>query len=68
MLRLSTLLTAAFLAVSVAAEDIFYCGTKPYYPSAYTCFDGDFLCPKINGLAYLRCDDACYNHNQYTCV
>ncbi|KAJ9667065.1 hypothetical protein H2201_002900 [Coniosporium apollinis] len=69
MARFTLALVTALVAIFqvVAAEDTFTCGTAPYYPSQYTCFDGVFLCPKVNGLAYLRCGDACYNHNMYTC-
>jgi len=35
-------------------------------PIQYVCFDNYFLCPVINGQAYLRCGAACYNNFEYT--
>jgi hypothetical protein len=31
----------------------------------YTCYDGNFLCPKINGDPTLRCGSACYLPGMY---
>ncbi|KAJ7629256.1 carbohydrate binding-domain-containing protein [Mycena polygramma] len=45
----------------VAAEDLATCGASKYYPSQYTCFDDDFLCPIENGDRFIRCGDACSN-------
>ncbi|KAF2245512.1 carbohydrate-binding module family 52 protein [Trematosphaeria pertusa] len=49
-------------------EPILYCGGQPYYPSKYACYDTNFLCPILNGSPTLRCDKACYNPNEYSCV
>ncbi|KIK57080.1 carbohydrate-binding module family 52 protein [Collybiopsis luxurians FD-317 M1] len=62
-------LTALVAGVVVAqsSEDLLSCGSAMYYPSQYTCFDDDFLCPIINGDINLRCGDACYSTSQYSC-
>ncbi|KAF2472890.1 uncharacterized protein BDR25DRAFT_341687 [Lindgomyces ingoldianus] len=49
------------------SEPILDCGGKPYYPSKYACYDGNFLCPILNGNPTLRCGDACYNDKEYSC-
>ncbi|KAF7291270.1 hypothetical protein MIND_01270800 [Mycena indigotica] len=46
---------------------LFDCGAARYDPSAYVCYDGDFLCPKSETIAYLPCGDACYWPDSYTC-
>ncbi|KAJ7192095.1 carbohydrate binding-domain-containing protein [Mycena pura] len=53
--------------VAVSAEDLLSCGDAMYFPSQYTCFDGNFLCPIINGDRNLRCGADCYSTSQYTC-
>jgi len=60
----------AFLGFSraVVGEDLQTCGVTQYYPSQYTCFDNDFLCPKGPSGTYLRCNDACYLPSQYSYV
>jgi hypothetical protein len=46
-----------------------YCGTAPYRPGEYTCWNGNFLCPVLNGEATLACGGtACYNPREYNCV
>lgn len=57
----------SLIPILTAAEDLVGCGTARYYPSKYTCFDGNFLCPKANGEAYLRCGQACYSTKIYYC-
>jgi len=51
-----------------AAENLADCGGARYYPSQYTCYDGNFLCPKINAVATKRCGSACYPPGMYTCT
>lgn len=65
-MKLLTLALAA-AATLVFAEDLKTCGTAQYYPSQYTCFDGNFLCPIDAGTPTLRCGDACYLQSQYAC-
>ena len=43
------------------------CGSAQYLPSQYTCFNGNFLCPIIDGDATQQCGDACYSTSAYTC-
>src|ERR1700761_2990603 len=33
----------------------------------YTCYDGDFLCPILDGKPTLRCGPACYLPDMYSC-
>ncbi len=43
------------------------CGGAFYYPSRYTCYGGDKLCPiLLDGTATLECGDACYSPKLYT--
>ncbi|KAJ7194184.1 carbohydrate binding-domain-containing protein [Mycena pura] len=44
------------------------CGGQLFFPSKYVCYDGNFLCPIANGVATLRCEDACYDPDVYTCT
>ncbi|KAK0786678.1 hypothetical protein LTR75_013112 [Friedmanniomyces endolithicus] len=44
------------------------CGDAYYLSSQYTCYNGDFLCPVLNGEATLRCGLACYRPEMYGCV
>ncbi|KIK57065.1 carbohydrate-binding module family 52 protein [Collybiopsis luxurians FD-317 M1] len=61
-------LTGLVAGVVVAqSEELLNCGSSTYFPSQYTCFDGDFLCPVLNGDIYIRCGDACYSTSQYSC-
>ncbi|KAF8192251.1 carbohydrate binding-domain-containing protein [Mycena galopus ATCC 62051] len=63
MARLISVVLAAFVASVVVAEDLASCGSSNYYPSQYDCFDGNFLCPIINGDAYIKCGNACYSES-----
>ncbi|KAF8192252.1 carbohydrate binding-domain-containing protein [Mycena galopus ATCC 62051] len=49
------ILFTALTAGLVLAQDLATCGTSNYYPSQYTCFDDDFLCPIVDGDVYLQC-------------
>ncbi|KAJ6585973.1 carbohydrate binding-domain-containing protein, partial [Mycena capillaripes] len=60
-------LIALFACSFVAAEDLQSCGGSTYFPSQYTCFEDDFLCPIINGDVYIRCGEACYSTSQFSC-
>lgn len=44
------------------------CGFARYYSAEYTCYDGDFLCPIIDGKATLRCGPDCYDPAVYSCA
>ncbi|KAF9065002.1 carbohydrate binding-domain-containing protein [Rhodocollybia butyracea] len=44
------------------------CGDARFSPYQYVCFDGDFLCPYMEGNATLRCGDSCYAPWQYNCT
>lgn len=35
--------------------------------SQYTCYDGDFLCPVLNGVPTLKCGQDCYLPDMYSC-
>ncbi|KAF2172082.1 carbohydrate-binding module family 52 protein [Zasmidium cellare ATCC 36951] len=48
-------------------EELRDCGEARYYPSMYTCYDGDFLCPILNGEPTLRCGEDCYLPEMYSC-
>ncbi|KAJ7879383.1 carbohydrate binding-domain-containing protein [Mycena leptocephala] len=68
MARLSSILLSALISCSlVAAEALQSCGGSTYFPSQYTCFDDDFLCPIVSGDIYIRCGEACYSTSQYSC-
>ena len=41
------------------------CGDAFYSKSKYTCYDGDFLCPIIDGKPTLRCNEDCYLPSMY---
>ncbi|KAE9386369.1 hypothetical protein BT96DRAFT_540011 [Gymnopus androsaceus JB14] len=58
---------AALARVVIAQGQLESCGSSLYYPSQYTCFDDDFLCPIVNDEIYIRCGDACYSTSQYSC-
>ncbi|KAJ6493453.1 hypothetical protein C8R45DRAFT_1212785 [Mycena sanguinolenta] len=69
MVRALSFAATALLAVSVVAEEHLTCGLAGnYYPSQYTCFDYDFLCPIINGTIYIQCGAACYSNTEYSCT
>ncbi|KIK57074.1 carbohydrate-binding module family 52 protein [Collybiopsis luxurians FD-317 M1] len=63
----SFVLTALVAGVVAQSETLLNCGDSRYYPSQYTCFDSNFLCPILNGDIYIRCGDACYSTSQYSC-
>ncbi|KAJ7049360.1 carbohydrate binding-domain-containing protein [Mycena amicta] len=65
--RLTCLVLAAVLAATVSAQTLLDCGESRYFPSQYTCFDGDFLCPITDDVDFLRCGLACYNTQDYAC-
>ncbi|KIK57075.1 carbohydrate-binding module family 52 protein [Collybiopsis luxurians FD-317 M1] len=64
---ISVVLTALVAGVVAQSETLLNCGDSRYYPSQYTCFDSNFLCPILNGDIYIRCGDACYSTSQYSC-
>ncbi|KAK5733387.1 hypothetical protein LTR17_009759 [Elasticomyces elasticus] len=43
------------------------CGEAYYLESQYTCYDGNFLCPVLDGEPTLRCGPACYSTTMYGC-
>ncbi|RDL30331.1 Glycogen debranching enzyme [Venustampulla echinocandica] len=43
------------------------CGEQFYYPSNYTCFDGNFLCPIEDRTPTLKCGGGCYLPDRYSC-
>ncbi|KAL2267384.1 hypothetical protein VTJ83DRAFT_4661 [Remersonia thermophila] len=61
------LAVGAIAPLGALAEDIHFCGPAPYYPSQYTCYDGNFLCPILYGQPTLRCGEACYSPDMYFC-
>ncbi|KAF8202613.1 carbohydrate binding-domain-containing protein [Mycena galopus ATCC 62051] len=65
---LSIVITALIASSIVAGENLLSCGQANYYPSQYTCFDDNFLCPIVNGDRYVRCGPACYSAKQYSCA
>jgi hypothetical protein len=66
---------ALFLSLSIGAiaapppsnPALHPCGDAWYLPSQYTCYDGDLLCPILDGNATLRCGPACYYPSMYGC-
>ncbi|KAJ7622323.1 carbohydrate binding-domain-containing protein [Roridomyces roridus] len=68
MPHLLALALTTFVSLSVVgAETLMNCGSSMYFPSQYTCFDDNFLCPIVNNEVYVRCGPACYSVKQYTC-
>ncbi|KAI9725916.1 MAG: hypothetical protein M1828_002243 [Chrysothrix sp. TS-e1954] len=57
----------ALLITSAFCQTVQYCGSQPYYPSAYTCYDG-FLCPVLGTEPTLKCLNACYLPEAYICT
>ncbi|KAK4464998.1 hypothetical protein QBC42DRAFT_195884 [Cladorrhinum samala] len=59
----------ACLTLSVAAQaQLLFCGSAPYYPSDYTCYQpGNILCPTLHGQPTLPCNGACYSPDMYSC-
>ncbi|KAH8808732.1 hypothetical protein F5884DRAFT_380529 [Xylogone sp. PMI_703] len=49
-------------------ESLLPCGDAFYYASKYTCYDGNFLCPVLNGEPTLRCGPDCYLPEMYSCA
>ncbi|OIW28633.1 hypothetical protein CONLIGDRAFT_598229 [Coniochaeta ligniaria NRRL 30616] len=54
--------------ISRADGQLFACGDAFYSKSKYTCYDGTFLCPVLNGQPTLRCNRDCYLPEMYSCV
>ena len=54
-------------AVAPVDKNLRPCGEAYYLPSQYSCYNGDFLCPVLNGEALLRCGHACYRPEMYSC-
>ncbi|KAB5515184.1 glycogen debranching enzyme [Coniochaeta sp. 2T2.1] len=50
-----------------ADGQLFACGDAFYSKSKYTCYDGDFLCPVLDGQPTLRCNEDCYLPSMYGC-
>ncbi|KAJ7452617.1 hypothetical protein FB451DRAFT_1374069 [Mycena latifolia] len=67
MARLLCLVLAALAASLVAGQTLASCGSSDYDPTQYTCYDGDFLCPILNGDVYQKCGDDCYSTTEYSC-
>ncbi|KAJ7640037.1 carbohydrate binding-domain-containing protein [Mycena polygramma] len=55
-------------ATLITAQNLTSCGSAMYDPSQYTCYDGDFLCPIVNGDVYRKCGDDCYSTTGYNCI
>ncbi|KUJ06406.1 glycogen debranching enzyme, partial [Mollisia scopiformis] len=49
-------------------ESLQACGDAYYYPSKYTCYDTNFLCPVLSGQPTLRCGPDCYLPSMYSCT
>ncbi|KAK3117370.1 hypothetical protein LTR53_001360 [Teratosphaeriaceae sp. CCFEE 6253] len=58
---------AALAAVPPVDPNLKPCGEAYYLTSQYTCYDGDFLCPVLDGAPTLRCGPACYSPAMYGC-
>ncbi|KAF2837628.1 carbohydrate-binding module family 52 protein [Patellaria atrata CBS 101060] len=75
VMRSVLILIPAFLAVAfgqrtsgtVGDDGQEYCGNVVYDTELYNCFSPDYLCPIVDGLAYLPCGQDCYNPNVYGC-
>ncbi|GAM90077.1 hypothetical protein ANO11243_081170 [Dothideomycetidae sp. 11243] len=52
---------------SSSSTELQNCGAARYYPTEYTCYDGSFLCPVLDGQPTERCGDACYSPESYAC-
>ncbi|KAI5370326.1 putative endo-1,3(4)-beta-glucanase 1, carbohydrate binding protein [Septoria linicola] len=64
LLAIATSVTAA---PADAAAELLPCGHAYYYASKYTCYNGTFLCPIIDGEPTLRCGSDCYLPEMYSC-
>jgi len=60
-------LLAASFAERPANPALQPCDDAWYLATQYTCYDGDFLCPVLDGQHTLRCGSACYNPDMYGC-
>ncbi|KAG4431302.1 hypothetical protein IFR05_013213 [Cadophora sp. M221] len=67
MRLLPSLLPSLALAQLSSDESLHPCGEVSYYPSKYTCYDTDYLCPVLGGKPTLRCDPDCYLPEMYSC-
>ncbi|KAJ7452611.1 hypothetical protein FB451DRAFT_1374064, partial [Mycena latifolia] len=67
MARLLCFVLTALVASLVASQTLDSCGSSNYDPTQYTCYEGDFLCPIVNGDVYQQCGDDCYSTTEYTC-
>ncbi|KAI5838801.1 carbohydrate binding-domain-containing protein [Morchella snyderi] len=61
------LATSIFASPILEEREIKYCGSQPYDPTKYTCFQGQYLCPIQGGVVYQNCGIACYNPAEYAC-
>lgn len=68
MVGMKLLLFGALASTLARAEDLLSCGDARYSPTKYTCYEGNFLCPKVNGDPTLKCGAACYLPGMYKCV
>jgi hypothetical protein len=67
-MRLSLLYASLAVAAPPPADTrLLPCNDAYYLPSQYTCYDGDFLCPVLDGEPTLRCGPACYRPEMYGC-
>lgn len=46
---------------NVNMTSIYTCGSQPYRPEAYTCYDNTVLCPVINDRRQEACAGGCYD-------
>jgi hypothetical protein len=51
-----------------AAEELATCGTTPYFPSEYTCYNDRTLCPFQFSLPTKPCAGGCYSPEQFECL
>lgn len=66
-LVLALLPCTAVLAAVPVDPNLKPCGDAYYYPSKYTCYDTDFLCPVLSEGPTLRCGPDCYLPSMYSC-
>src|SRR3954465_4152565 len=55
-------------AATLSTCQILFCGTAPYYPADYTCYNNNILCPILYGQPTLPCNSACYSPDMYQCA
>jgi Carbohydrate binding len=65
---LQVLFSLSSLSGIAASAALQACADAFYPASNYTCYDGDFLCPVIDGVKTLRCGADCYLPSMYSCV